>query len=59
MSIIIARKYKTKDIEILTATDTIIDNVIANKTFLQSKRTTWASPFFDELKKSPIRVHYQ
>ena len=46
MPITIARKYKTKDIEMLTATATIIENAIANKAFLQSKRTTWADPFF-------------
>ena len=46
----IARKYKTKDVEMLTATATIIENAIANKAFLQSKRTTWADPFFEDLK---------
>ena len=50
MPITIARKYKTKDIEMLTATATIIENAIANKAFLQSKRTTWADPFFEDLK---------
>ena len=34
----------------LTATATIIENAIANKTFLQSKRSTWADPFFQNLK---------
>lgn len=33
MPITIARKYKTKDIEMLTATATIIENAIANKAF--------------------------
>lgn len=46
----IVRKYKTKDVEMLTATATIIENAIANKTFLQSKRTTWADPFLEDLK---------
>ena len=50
MPITIARKYKTKDVEMLTATATIIENAIANKAFLQSKRTTWADPFFEDLK---------
>ena len=50
MSTSIVREYKTKDVEMLTATATIIDNAIANKTLLQSKRTTWADPFFDNLK---------
>jgi hypothetical protein len=50
MPITITRKYKTKDVEMLTATATIIDNAIANKAFLQSKRTTWADPYFENLK---------
>lgn len=50
MSTTIARIYKTKDVEMLTATATIIDNAIANKATLQAKRTTWADPFFDDLK---------
>ena len=45
-----SRKYKTRDVEMLTASATIIENAIANKTFLQSKRTTWADPFFEDLK---------
>ena len=50
MSTSVTRKYKTKDVEMLTASATIIENAIANKTLLQSKRTTWADPFFDDLK---------
>ena len=50
MPVTITRKYNTKDVEMLTATATIIENAIQNKAFLQSKRTTWADPFFDELK---------
>ena len=50
MSTSVTRKYKTKDVEMLTASATIIENVIANKTLLQSKRTTWADPFFENLK---------
>lgn len=46
----ITRNYKKKDIEMLTAIEVIIDNAIANKVFLQSKRTTWADPFFDNIK---------
>ena len=46
----IARKYKVKDVEMLTATATIIENSIANKAFLQTKRSTWANPFFEDLK---------
>ncbi len=44
------RKYPAKDIEMLTAASVIVENAIANKTFLQSKRTTWEDPFFDNLK---------
>jgi hypothetical protein len=50
MPVTITRKYNTKDVEMLTATATIIENAIQNKAFLQSKRTIWADPFFDELK---------
>ena len=46
----VTRKYKTKDVEMLTTSATIIENAIANKTFLQSKRSTWADPFFENLK---------
>jgi hypothetical protein len=50
MSTKIARKYKTKDVEMLTATATIIENAITNKIFLQTKRSTWADPFLENLK---------
>lgn len=46
----ITRKYKVKDVEMLTAAATIIDNAITNKTLLLSKRSTWADPFFSDLK---------
>lgn len=44
------RNYKTKDVDMLIASSTIIETAITNKTFLQSKRATWADPFFDDLK---------
>lgn len=50
MSTTVTRKYKTKDVDMLTASATIIENAIANKEFLQSKRSTWADPFFENLK---------
>lgn len=50
MSTTIKRKYNNKDIEMLTATSTIIENAIANKAFLQTKRSTWANSFFEDLK---------
>ena len=46
----IARIYKVKDVEMLIATATIIENAIANRTFLETKRSTWAGSFFDDLK---------
>ena len=46
----VTRKYKTKDVEMLTTSATIIENAIANKTLLQAKRSTWADPFFENLK---------
>ena len=46
----ISRKYNNKDIEMLTAAQTLIKNALDNKTFLISKRTTWADPFFNDLK---------
>lgn len=45
----ILRKYKNKDVEMLTSTETIVKNAMANKAFLQTKRSTWADPFFDDL----------
>lgn len=34
----------------LTASATIIENAIANKIFLKSKRSSWADPFFENIK---------
>jgi hypothetical protein len=47
----ITRIYSTKDIDMLLAIDTIIDSAIANKVFLQTKRSTWADPYFQNTKK--------
>lgn len=44
------RIYKGKDVEMLSATATITEHAIDNKTFLISKRTTWADPFFAEIE---------
>ena len=44
------RHYNTKDVDMLVSASTIIESAIANKTFLQAKRSTWADPFFDDLK---------
>lgn len=45
------RIYNTKDVDMLLSIDTIIDAAIANKAFLQSKRSNWADPFFDDIKQ--------
>lgn len=44
------RKYKGKDVEMLTAAAIIINSAINNKTYLLTKRTSWADPFFENLK---------
>ncbi len=44
------RNYKNKDVEMLITASTIIENAIANKVFLQKKRSTWADPFFNNIK---------
>ena len=46
----IQRNYKTKDVDMLITAATIIESAWANKTFLQSKRTTWTDEFFETLK---------
>lgn len=54
------RNYKTKDVDMLIASSTIIETAIAHKTFLQGKRATWADPFFDDLKtkiESAVQTH--
>jgi hypothetical protein len=45
------RIYSTSDVDMLLSIETIIDSAIANKTFLQSKRSNWADPYFDDIKK--------
>lgn len=45
------RNYKIKDVDMLIASSTIIESAIRNKDFLQTKRSTWADPFFDDFKK--------
>lgn len=44
------RKYSAKDVDMVITIETIIDSAIANKAFLQSKRSTWADPFFQDIK---------
>ena len=50
MQTTIERIYKNKDVEMLTATATIIENAIANKALLIPKRATWQDPFFEDIK---------
>ena len=44
------RKYNSKDVDMLVACSTIIENALANKTFLQSKRSTWTDDFFTTIQ---------
>jgi hypothetical protein len=44
------RKYSLGDAEMIITASTIIESAIANKTFLQSKRSSWQDPFFDTIK---------
>ena len=44
------RLYKTKDVDMLVTSSTILESAIINKKFLQTKRSTWADPYFDDLK---------
>jgi hypothetical protein len=44
------RNYNSKDVDMLVTASTILETAISNKVFLQSKRSTWADPFFDDLK---------
>lgn len=43
------RHYSIKDVEMIIAAATIIESAIKHKDFLQSKRSTWADPFFDNI----------
>lgn len=44
------RNYSTKDVDMLITSATIVDSAITNKDFLVSKRSSWADPFFPNLK---------
>jgi len=44
------RNYNVKDVDMLITASTIIESAIKNKAFLITKRTTWADPFFANLK---------
>jgi hypothetical protein len=44
------RKYNGKDVDMLIASATLIENAIANKAFLQTKRSNWTDAFFTNLQ---------
>ncbi|MEK6616662.1 MAG: hypothetical protein AABZ32_11245 [Bacteroidota bacterium] len=44
------RTYKSKDVDMLTACATIIEQAIIHKMFLISKRVTWADPFLTNIQ---------
>ena len=44
------RNYKFKDVDMLVSSSTVLESAIYNKSFLQTKRSTWADPYFDDLK---------
>ena len=52
----VKRNYNTKDVDMVIAIETIVDSAIANKQLLQSKRSTWADPFFEDLKQQINQV---
>jgi hypothetical protein len=44
------RKYRGKDVDMLIASSTLLENAIANKTFLQTKRSNWTDAFFTNIQ---------
>jgi hypothetical protein len=60
MTSTVQRVYKTKDVDMLIAVSAIVQSSIANKAFLQTKRSTWADPFFEDLQTEidkAIQIH--
>lgn len=45
-----ARNYSGKDVDMLITAETITGTAIANKAKLIAKRSSWADPYFDDLK---------
>lgn len=45
-----SRVFSNKDVDMLTACSALIDQAIAHKAFLISKRANWADPFLPNLK---------
>ena len=50
MTTTLKRAYSGKDVDMLTACGTIIEQAIIHKTFLVSKRSNWADPFLPNIK---------
>lgn len=50
MSNSISRSYNSKDVDMLTAADTIITNCINNRAFLEENRPLWKATFFQDIK---------
>ena len=44
------RNYTGSDVDMIITISTISENAIANKAFLQTKRSTWKDPFFETLE---------
>ena len=45
----ILRKHHCKDVDLLVASAIVLENAMTHKTTLQSRRSNWADPFFDDL----------
>lgn len=45
----ILRKYHCKDVDLLVALAIVLENAMTHKTTLQSWRSNWADPFFEDL----------
>lgn len=45
------RNYPNGDADMLTACATLTESAIAHKAFLQTKRSNWADPYFEDLKQ--------
>lgn len=46
----IVRAYHCKDVEVLNAGSSIVDNAMANLTEILTKRPLWANPYYPDLK---------
>jgi hypothetical protein len=50
MTVVIERNYNAKDVDMLIGAATITESAIAQKKFLQTKRSNWADPYFENFK---------